>query len=302
MLNRMIAIVCMAVVFHPAAALASPTPSPSLSGILAPPPTADYVEAAPTSASVLEGQFDATTFGVKLKVPNAAQVEQTLARDGFVDGFWRTWQKGHERVLLEMVIAFSGRDGAKSWLRGAEATDKLDADYLHPLSISGIDEYYGAHFYYKSSRTYGDWYAFVKGNDYFGLVIASAHDDLGTSAADQTKAQYAFAPAATIPQSQWPESRSSTVAFNVGSLLGGGIVLVLLAGLVLFVVGLARRSRRQTSFAGSVPGAGVQMSPDGRYWWDGQSWRDAQVQVPPSAQRSADGHFWWDGKQWRPVP
>src|SRR5260370_33077242 len=107
MLNRVIAIVCTAVVFHPAAALASPTPSPSLSGILAPPPTADYVEGAPTSASVLEGQFDATTFVVKLKVPNPAQVEQALARDGFADGFWRTWPTGPERVHVRMGLAVS---------------------------------------------------------------------------------------------------------------------------------------------------------------------------------------------------
>jgi hypothetical protein len=44
------------------------------------------------------------------------------------------------------------------------------------------------------------------------------------------------------------------------------------------------------------------MSPDGAFWWDGQTWRDAQHEVPPAAQRSADGAFWWDGQKWRAVP
>jgi hypothetical protein len=155
---------------------------------------------------------------------------------------------------------------------------------------------------YASNQTYGDAFAFVKGNDFFVVIAVSPKDDLGSTAANQTLAQYTAAPDATIPQSQWPQSSSSTAASNFGSFLGGAIVLALLAGVVLLVVGLVRRSRRQTSFAGAVPAAGVQMSPDGRYWWDGQSWRDAQVEVPPTAQRSGDGHFWWDGRQWRPVP
>jgi hypothetical protein len=199
------------------------------------------------------------------------------------------------------VIAFTGRDGADKWLRSSELADKSDSNYQHSLSIAGIDAYYGVHFMYASNQSYGDAFAFVKGNDFFIVIAVSPKDDLGSIAANQTMAQYTAAPDATIPQSQWPQSSSSTVALNVGSFLGGGIVLVLLAGVVLFVVGVVRRSRRQTSFAVAVPAAGVQMSPDGRYWWDGQSWRDAQVEVPPSAQRSADGHFWWDGRQWRPL-
>src|SRR5207245_355020 len=53
---------------------------------------------------------------------------------------------------------------------------------------------------------------------------------------------------------------------------------------------------------GSPPAGGVQMSTDGKYWWDGQNWRDAATETPPSAQRSSDGALWWDGQNWRPVP
>jgi len=301
--NRMIAVVCMAIVFHPATAIASATPSPSLSGILAPPPTADYIEASTSVPGSFEGPFDPKTFVTNTGAKNGEAVQTTLQRDGFVDGYWRTWvQKTTRHVLVEIVIAFTGRDGADKWLRSSELADKSDSNYLNSLSIIGIDAYYGAHFLYTSSQTYGDAFAFVKGNDFFIVLAVSPKDDLGGFAANQTTAQYAAAPDATIPPSQWPQSRSATVTYNFGLPLGLVIVLVLLAGVVLFVVGLARRSRRQTSFAGAPPGAGVQLSPDGRYWWDGQSWRDAQVEVPPAAQRSADGHFWWDGRQWRPVP
>jgi len=42
-----------------------------------------------------------------------------------------------------------------------------------------------------------------------------------------------------------------------------------------------------------------QVSPDGRYWWDGVAWRDTMTSVPPTAPRSADGAYWWDGSTWR---
>jgi hypothetical protein len=300
------ALACGALTLQPAAALATPSPSPGLSGILAPPPTADYVEADATAPGVVEGQFDAKTFASRSGHGNVAGIQQTLERDGFLDGYGRTWvQKVSRRVLVEFVMAFTGGVGANKWLSGSELADKADPNYQHPISVTGIASYYGARFFYSSNHAYEDAYVFVKGNDFFIVAALSANDDLGNVAADQTKVQYSTAPDATIPQSQWPQSTSVTAAYNAGSFLGVVIVLALLAGIVLFVVGLVRRSRRQTAFVGALPGAisgsGIQLSPDGRYWWDGQSWRDAQVEVPPSAQRSPDGHFWWDGRQWRPL-
>jgi hypothetical protein len=98
---------------------------------------------------------------------------------------------------------------------------------------------------------------------------------------------------------------SNSAAFKAGELSVDVLNAVIVLGLVLLVVGLIVRYQRRRTRAGTiaigVPTAPPQMSPDGRYWWDGRSWRDAQVEVPPSAQRSADGHFWWDGRQWRPL-
>jgi hypothetical protein len=92
----------------------------------------------------------------------------------------------------------------------------------------------------------------------------------------------------------------------------GVAAVVLVTGLVAF---LALR-RRPPAMVGAYAMAGVPntavpeavtlpggtyMSPDGNYWWDGQSWRDATTDNPPDAQRSDDGAYWWDGRSWRPV-
>ena len=71
------------------------------------------------------------------------------------------------------------------------------------------------------------------------------------------------------------------------------LVVVFIAGLIGLAVVLVKRSK---------PPAAAQLTSDGHYWWDGQFWRDAQLEVPPTAKRSADGHLWWDGRQWRAVP
>jgi hypothetical protein len=43
----------------------------------------------------------------------------------------------------------------------------------------------------------------------------------------------------------------------------------------------------------------MRLSPDGRYWWDGTAWRDADHVAPPLVTRSPDGLYWWDGAGWR---
>lgn len=48
-----------------------------------------------------------------------------------------------------------------------------------------------------------------------------------------------------------------------------------------------------------------QLSPDGRYRWDGQSWLPVQQAVAPpvatAEQLSPDGQYRWDGHTWQPV-
>jgi hypothetical protein len=243
-MTRLITALCAAV------ALAVPIPSPALSTVLAPPATTDYVEADPSNTTLLEGQFDANAYVTKTQAAKPDAMKQTMASDGFVDGYWRTWiQNGTQHFLIEIVMAFSGGAGATQWLGASEADTKADPSYKGSLSLTGIDPYYGAKFLYSNGHSTGQAFAFVKGNDFFVVIFESPQDDLGTSAADQAKAQYSAAPAFTIPKSQWPETvRSSAapaapaaaakpsgfplvplIAVFVGALLGLGVVMVIRA-------------------------------------------------------------------------
>jgi len=295
------AVAFAALALQPAVALATPSPAPALSGVLIQPPSAGFVELDSTVPGVVEGQFDANSFA-KVNTSNPSGVEKTLARDGFVDGYGRTWvQQATRHVLIEIVVAFSGGDGARRWLTSSEVADKADPGYQHSISVSGIGSYYGERYANATTGVYEDVFAFVKGNDFFivGVGTVSATDDLGNAAADQTKAQYAAAPDATIPKSQWPQSSTSS-AFEAGAMVFKIVIGVVVIAVVVLVIVLARR--RGGVVSGVMPAvAGFQMSPDGAHWWDGQQWRDAKTDIPTQAQRTADGQFWWDGQQWRPV-
>jgi hypothetical protein len=93
-------------------------------------------------------------------------------------------------------------------------------------------------------------------------------------------------------------------AVPVGSIGFGGMTIaalsgfVLLAAVVVLAILLVKTLRRpRPNFA-----LMAQLSPDGRYWWDGTAWHDGLHNPPPPSVRSADGAHWWDGGSWRPVP
>jgi hypothetical protein len=305
-------------------ALAAPTPSPGLDGILIKPPGTGYKEEPKSTPGILEGPFDAAKYAEVTVATDAAPTTQALARDGFLAGYGRTWvSAGSAHVWVEAVMAFTGAKGAKTWLRQSEAADKADPSYAQALTISGIDTYYGARLVDKVHKIYGDAFVFAKGNDVYLVTYVSNKNDLASIAATQTKKQYDAAPALTIPQAQWPESKVSSSPFDafkiVGAVIAGVLILGLIAAAFLFL-----RSRRRpaqaipaqaspgvstpaavaipAAVAAVAPAGSLQMSDDRRSWWDGAAWRDAEREVPPAAQRSEDGHFWWDGAAWRPMP
>ncbi len=252
----------------------------------------------------IHGTFDAHQYVQFLGPQNAQTTETTLRSDGFVLGFSRAWlQPTSNHILLEVVIAFSGRDGAKKWLGKSEQVDKSDTYYQKAIPISGIDTYYGAHFADPTTALYVDVVSFVKGNDFFVVGLVSRADDLGDVAPQQTRRQFDAAPDYTIPPSQWPEEAGAII---VGPLLvppwllyvvGGSLALMLVVALGLVL--LVRRRRRRRTTSGPMRAAGPHMSDDGHYWWDGQAWRLASQEVPPDALRSEDGAYWWDGGKWR---
>jgi len=305
--NRLIyALAISFLALGPLTATAAPIPSPGLDTVLVAPPSG-YTE---LTSSSFHGSFTAHDYAVASDEAQAAEIEKTLNHDGFVDGYGKTWiHQASQRAMVEAVIAFTGGRGAKDWLTAAEAGDKSDPSYVRADAITGVNPYYGGHFKYSSSNTVGDVFSFVKGNDVFIVGVVSTKDDVLSLATTQTKTQFDQAPGQTIPSSQWPENASKAVAGSF-PLLAVGIIGALIVVAVVAVLALMMRRRSGMTPAtaaapgamGSPPAGGVQMSTDGKYWWDGQNWRDAATEAPPSAQRSSDGALWWDGQNWRPVP
>ncbi|HEY3084857.1 MAG TPA: hypothetical protein VGK28_05305 [Candidatus Dormibacteraeota bacterium] len=299
-LRLIVAAALAAISLYPVTAFAAPTPSPTLDTLLAEPPESGYE--VNSQAVSLDGEFGADEYVDFLGPDDPSVTRKALHDDGFVTGFGRTWvQETSQHLLLEVVIAFTGGAGAKKWLGMSEALDKADTYYKRAISVSGIDAYYGVHFEDPSSPAYADIVSFVKGNDYFLVGLVSTADDLGDAASRQTHRQFDTAPPYTIPPSKWPESARSIlsdparITTTAAYVLGGVVVLALLTGLILLVL---VRSRRRP--AGQLAGVtALHVSSDGRYWWDGQAWRDTSRDVPPGALRSEDGRYWWDGAEWR---
>lgn len=241
----------------PLAASAAPSPSPALATILAKPPSADFTEV--TTAN-LHGSFTAHDWAAtNAGTVSAAQTETTLLNDGFVSGYGKTWlQRSSGHVLLEAVIAFAGGNGAKNAFAAFERSDKADASYKGPETLAGIGSYYGARLVNTKNNTFADEFVFLKANDVFLIAVASPKDDALLLASSQTKAQYASAPASTIPSSQWPEnSVSSSVGSNA---LGWLVGIVIFLGLLIVVAIAATvvQSRRADQEAGPADAGTVE--------------------------------------------
>lgn len=299
-LRRAALVACAAsLAIAPLTAYATSNPNPSLDKILAAPPSTDFTE---LGTSPLNGQFTAHQWA-QLNQATATDTENTLRRDGFVEGYGKTWaQASSGHGLVEAVMAFSGGHGATTALRAMEKGDKADVSYAHADTISGIDTYYGAHIIDAMNNLVEDLYGFVKGNDVFAILFVSTQDDVADLAIRQAKMQYDSAPTLTIPRSEWPENANpggSIPLTIVGVAVG---VLVIVMGLVAFLVLRRQAAPMPSPYASFAPALSLQMSPDRNYWWDGEAWRDALQQVPHQAQRSSDGFYWWDGTEWRPAP
>lgn len=289
-----------ALALSPLTAAATASPSPSLDQVLAAAPSG-YTE---LTTGGLHGQFTAHDWAITNATgSDATETENTLNHDGFVDGYGKLWaQAAASHALFEAVMAFSGGQGAHRALTAFEVSTKAEQGYKHPDTLSGIDTYYGAHVVDPSSGAIVDEFNFVKGNDVFFVALGSQKDDVLQLATTQAKAQFDSAPESTIPTSQWPENASGSSGSGFPA-AGLGAIIGIIVAVVAVIVFLARRRATPTPMmvgAGAV--GGIQLSQDGNFWWDGQTWRDASREVPPTAQRSSDGTLWWDGRTWRPVP
>src|SRR5437879_3653035 len=228
--------------------IASTTSNRHLSSLLAQPPTTSYVALASHTPGILEGAFDAGTYA-SIGGLDMQTTITTLAKDGFIAGFGRAWaQQSPSRVMVEIVVAFTGGSGARQWLQQSQDADMTDPTFQHSITVDGIETYYGARMS-DSSSYFADAFLFVKGNDGFLVSTISGFDDLGDSAAAQTRVQYRHAPAYTIPPSGWPGAKMAPLTIASAAALAPRVTAWLVAGAAVWWLGLigARRQDREST-------------------------------------------------------
>jgi hypothetical protein len=82
-----------------------------------------------------------------------------------------------------------------------------------------------------------------------------------------------------------------------------GFFLCLLPLLVYCIVYTTQSDEMVIVTIAAAQSAGqLTWSEDRQWWWDGERWRDALLELPPQAVISEDRGTWWDGESWRPVP
>src|SRR5258708_36664308 len=90
---------------------AGPSPSPSLDSGVAKPPSSDFAE---LTTGQLHGEFTAHDWATSngTSSTSATETEATLNRDGFVDGFGKTWASSAAGpAVVGAVIAVTGGVG-----------------------------------------------------------------------------------------------------------------------------------------------------------------------------------------------
>jgi hypothetical protein len=188
---------------------ASPAPATDLSEVLAAPPGSDYSELAPSS-TVLDGPYDISHYAQHLGVGGPSEVSAALAAFGFRRAYARTWAeptKGSyvpganpRRILSEVVEEYV--DGAGAGRRFAEVRDvSTVGDGVILIDSRSIPDSYGVRV--GSAYSLDEYFqvVFFKGNALYTVSMASATDDLTSQTLAQAAAEFALAPASTVPPS-----------------------------------------------------------------------------------------------------
>jgi hypothetical protein len=236
-----------------------------LKSLLAPPPSSDWIR--PASGRWLLGPFTAQEYGVFADQISGTpgNAANNLLDDGFVNGYGDAWvETTTSDQLVERVFEFGTTSGASDWFSGVKvAGEALKARKADIGGAAQIPNSFGVDLVVPDGE---QWRVdFRKGNLVF-VVHANAPaagEDLSALAVSQALDEYKGAPAGT-----------GATAFRSAGLpgwvmpVGGGVIgaiFIATAGTIL-LIWLTGRRRPAAS-------AGAHLSPDGRYWWDGTTWR-----------------------------
>ena len=271
-----------------AAQVVASSPSPDVSGYLARPPGADWVQSGPTADSLV-GTVTPDSYSAWANDGGAAA--RALRREGFVTGYGEAWEQKVTRTFLsEFVLAFETDASATRWYNGLKLFDQTSKYYTKDIPALAIPLSVGVEWTF-SDGSHEFAIEFAKGNLFYDVAMDADTADLAAATLAQAQTEYDAA-----PDSINVSARSSTYPAAAAWVIGLSLIAVcFLVATIVFV--LVRSTRRQASVPALA--AGFQMSADGVTWWDGVRWRDATIDVPPGAQRSPDGNYWWDGRTWR---
>lgn len=242
-------------------------------------PSSDWVELDADRSQVI-GPFDALDYDVYQK--DSGSSERALNRDGFVAGYGREWeQRGTRDGLIERVFQFRTSGGALSWYRGLKLGNQTAKEYKRDIAALGPEDQASFGVELDFSDGWRDYrIEFAKGDYFFAIHMGSAASDYAAGALAQAQKQYDAAPEPAPEPVNPGLARANTAPL----LVGGGIVIGLIVVVTVAVIAVvAVRGRRRPPIAPSSAGAGVTMSPDGAYWWDGGRWRLVATDPPPPA-------------------
>jgi hypothetical protein len=272
---------------------ATPAPTPA--------PTPASTEA--LTAGAPAGPWEVYSQGTGPRTAVDIWGNQASSVKGFGDAYQRSWDQTGQG-LLDRLERFTSVFWSALRLTESEAAARRNPGHSSVTKMTGL----GAAAAYETTDppdahgfltdtivfTYGDYVAVV--------ALAAVEAVPRATLLDQVNRQLDLLP---LPVAEYQ-------ALGNGIVLGGTILVgafigfvVLAAVVVTLAIVLSRRRRPSAAGAYAALGAlggGLQLSPDRRYWWDGQAWQDASMRVPPGVQISADGAQWWDGTSWRPVP
>ena len=226
----------------------------------------------------------------------------TASAPGFLDAYSKAWYQPEVEVD-DVVAHYNSIFGALYALSTFKVDAQNDSGATSFRSISGFG--YGAF-----EVTYpADTSSYTWDEIYFALGDHLAWVSLGATGAiargvllDQSSRQLANLPAATA---EVRSIRTGILATAVG------IALVISIAVAILLLVLLPQRRPTNGGVGlyaapyglpTVAPGGAGLSDDRGLWWDGQTWQDTTVLIPPWAQISPDGTRWWDGVGWRPMP
>jgi len=188
---------------------------------------------------------------------------------GFVDSYMKFWTQPGE-ILFDRLDRFSSVVWSAFRFDQSKAADQKDKAHTSFKSVSRFGEGACEVTYPADSDGFKtDVLVFTQG-DYFAVILIAAKDATPDHSVlmDQAGRQLDQIP---IPISEYNSiGRVMQSAITGASLLF--LVVAVVTAVVIFYVVRSRPSRNDRA-----PMMATHLSPDGRYWWDGTTWRP----VPP---------------------